>query len=232
MTPQTNDLHGFFITLDQHQAVRFMNRKTCIEHLQSGDVQLQEKASVLFHFIDDAYSVLPILIEKAQAVNVERGPIDIHASNFVGYAVKQSARLVRKQGYSEADTFHRRIKDWILELNYCSELNVAAHSVTALGDLWTPPESMRERLIELAQNQIRPDNPLEYPGGTVRCLAFRELSSRDRETALTLVDTPARHEFVSFINQHLELYRVKYPNNVKVPTALKAEIAWLPNANA
>ena len=207
-----------------------MNRNKCIEHLESGDGKLQEKAALLFHLVDDGYSILPLMVEKAKAIDVNNGPIELSASNFVGYAAKQSARLIRQQGYSRADEFHRRIKDWIFGLNYCSEINAAGHSVTALGNLWTPPESVRERLIELAGGDVRSDNPLEHPGGTMRCLAFRELSSLDRETAIRLIDTPARYDFETFIDHRLDYYRTNFPKNVKAPKALKSEIAWLTDA--
>ena len=209
-----------------------MKRNTCIEHLRSGDPKLQEKATLLLHLVDDAYSILPLMIREAQAVDTSIGPIELSASNFVGYAAKQSARLIRQQGYSDTDKFHRRLKEWIFELNYCSELNAAGHSIAALGNLWTPPESVRERLIELTASDVRSDNPLEYPGGTIRCLAFRELSSLDRETAIRLIDTPARYDFETFINHKLDYYRTRFPKNAKALKTLKAEIAWLPDTCA
>ena len=203
-----------------------MSIETLIKQLKFGDPPFQSRAAALLQLENGAYPVLPLLVKKAREIDVNNGPIDIHSSNFVGEAAKTAAKQIRKIGYSENDEFHRHVKDWILELNYCSEINAAAHSVTALGDLWTPPESVRTRLIELVHIQRRPDNLLDHPG-TVRGLAYRELSSRDRETAQRLIDTPARREFQEFINYLLDIYRIEYPNNKNMPQRLWTEIAWL-----
>ena len=203
-----------------------------INQLKSNDWGLQLNATLL-HPLDDetAYSIMPLMIEKAKEVDVDHGAIDIKASSFVGRSATNAARLIRERGYSDQDKFHREVRDWILELNYCSEINVAAHSVIALGNLWVPPESVRTRLIELVNIQRRSDNELEHPG-TIRGTAFRQLASRDRKTAQQLIDTPARREFQESIIHQLEIYGVKYPNNEKVPHDLKAEIEWLTDANA
>ena len=205
-----------------------------IKQLNSDDPPLQSRAALFLRLegdIHSAYSVLPLLIKKARKVDVENGHIDLHSSNFVGEAAKTSPRLIRKVGYSEENDLHRLVLNWVFDLNYCSELNAAAHSVAALGELWLPPESVRTRLIEMVHIHRRPDNKLEHPG-TVRALAFRELASRDRETAKKLIDTSARQEFVGFMNYQIEEHRKRHPNNETVRPKYRAEIDWLNNADA
>ena len=208
-----------------------MKIETCIEHINSEDPRLQCKAAVLMRLEDYANSILPLLVERAKQVDVDAGEIEINYSNFVGEAAKTSAKLIRKIGCNDHSEFHRQVKNWILELNYCSELNAAAHSVSALGDLWTPPELVRTRLIDLVHVERRPDNKPEN-AGTIRGLAFRELTSRDREAARLLINTPARRDFEEFINYQLDYYRSKYPNNNNMPQRLWSEIAWLDKADA
>jgi len=171
------------------------------------------------------------MVEKAREVDVTNGTTDIHSSNFVGRAARNAARAIRKRGYSNQDEFHINVVDWIFELNHCSELNVAGYSVQALGDLWIPPDSVRERLIELVHTNRRPDNPQDNTG-TIRGEAYRVLSRRDRETAKQLLNTPARIEFQRHVNRCLDKYRVRFPNNKNVPRDLEAEIAWLTDTNA
>ena len=51
-------------------------------------------------------------------------------------------------------------------------------------------------------------------------------------TARQLIDMPAREEFQNFIAHLLDEYRVKYPNNKKVPQNLKDEVEWLKDEGA
>jgi len=211
-----------------------MLKEVWIKRLKSNDRTLQLNATMLHPLDkdDDAvYSILPLMVEKAREVDVNNGATDIHSSTFVGRAATNAARGIRKRGYSNRDEFHRLVVDWILELNHCSDLNVAGYSVRALGCLWVPPDSIRERLLELVHANRRPDNPKDNLG-SIRGLAYRMLSQRDRAAAKQLIDTPARVDFQNQINAELEMYRVKYPNNENVPRDLEAEIGWLSDAGA
>ena len=209
-----------------------MLRDIWIKKLESNNRGTQLSATCLHPLDrdDDAvYSIMPLMVEKAMEVDVHSGPIDLISATFVGRAAKNAARSIRQQGYSDRDEFHRQVAGWIFELNYCSELNTAALSVEALGELWVPPKSVRKRLIELVHSERRADN--QQPG-TIRAIAYRMLSKRDRDTAKQLIDTPARKEFQSGINELLQRYRLEFPNNANVPQGLWSEIAWLEDANA
>jgi len=202
-----------------------------IEQLNSGDRALQCNVAIFagLQFEDKAYPILPLMIEKAREVDVYNGQIDLHSSNFVGYTTRTTARLIKRRGFSRTDEFHREVLDWIFSLNYCTELNVAAHSVHALGELWIPPESVRQRLIELVHDERCQDN---QPHNSIRGLAYQMLSRLDRTIARNLIDTAARHDFQNAINHRLEEYRIKYPHNDNVPRDLQAEIGWLSSENA
>ena len=208
-----------------------MDTETLIKRLESKDRRYQCHAAIFAPLEDRNYSILPLMIDKAQEVDINHPSIDLDSSNFVGLTARAAAKLIRRRDYSSRDPLHLRAKDWILKLNYCTDMNIAGHSVNALGDLWIPPDSIRERLIQLVHTQCRPENQDKYPS-TIRALAYRMLSLRDRDTARQLIDMPARKEFQNLIAHLLDEYRIKYPNNEKVPHNLRDEVEWLKDEDA
>ena len=192
--------------------------------LESNDRRRQVQAAHFAQYEDGAYDLLPLMIKKAKEIDVDHGPIDLVSSNFLGSAIQTSAKLIRRRGFNENDGFQQEVLDCIFELNFCSELNVAACSIYALGEWWIPPERVRDRIIELVHIDRRPDNT--HPN-TIRGIAFRMLARHDSDAAIQLIHTPAKQDFENAINYWLKEYREKYPDNDGTPNTIKSDVEWL-----
>ena len=119
----------------QHSHEDPMDTETLIKRLESKDRRYQCHAAISAPLEDENYSILPLVIDKAQEVDVNHPSNDLDSSNFVGLTARAAAKLIRRRNYSSGDPLHIRAKDWILKLNYCTDMNIAGHSVDALGDL-------------------------------------------------------------------------------------------------
>ena len=179
---------------------------------------------------DKAYSEIPNFVRLAKQVFSNDGTFEQDTQNFVvGTSIRTAAKLIRKRGYQKNEELHGSVLNWILDLNHCYNLSVAAVSIYALGDWWTPPETVRQRLIELVHLKRRPDNqhPVTLPG-----IAYRVLTQRDPKTALQLTETPARLDFEKAIKHWVRQYRIEHPDNDRLPNTLSGDVKWLAeNAN-
>ena len=93
-----------------------------------------------------------------------------------------------------------------------------------LGEWWTPPDSVRQRLLELLQLERRPEN--DHPN-TLRGIAYRMLIGNDSAVARSFAHTAARTDFENAINHWVHQYRAKHPENDKLPDTLSVDSIWL-----
>ena len=170
------------------------------------------------------YPILPFLIRSARTADPTAKDYDL----FLNSALRSTAVLINKRGYDPNESLHCDALQWFLSSSVSDNIEIAASSIWALGDLGIPPYEVRDQLEMLIQTDARTkndDNP-----NTCRAVAFRMLARLDRETAGKYIDSAASREFQNAIAYWLEHYRVNYPTNDNVPRNLRAESEWLHDA--
>ena len=169
------------------------------------------------------YDILPLLLHSAKTADSNAKGYE----QFISNALRAAGALVNSFGYDSNDSVHAEVVNWIFESNESDNIEIAASSIWALGDLGVPPSSVQNRLEMLITSPPRrkPDNP-----NTCRAVAFRMLARLDREAAREYVDSPACTEFREAVSSWFDYYKTKYPNNNNIPQELYYETEWLENA--
>ena len=169
------------------------------------------------------YPLVPLLIRSAKTADTAVA----HYDSFMLQALRTTAMLINRFGYDPDTAVHRDAIDWIFQSNASNNIEVAAGSIWALGDLGVPPTSVCDRLEELvvAEPRRKGDSP-----NTCRALAFRMLARLERETAKKYINSPACSEFRAAISFWFDDLKNRYPDNANLPQELYNETQWLGHA--
>ena len=197
---------------------RNMQLKYYIRSLYSR--RLRDRSSAA-HFLQQEelshYPILPLLIRSAKTADQAAERYD----DFLLNALRATAVLIKKRGFDPNDSLHSDALDWIVSSSVSENIEVAAGSIWALGDLGVPPSAVRDQLESLIVSDARRKNG-DHPN-TCRAVAFRMLARIDRETAFKYVGSAACREFRETVAYWLD----KHPTWI---SKLRAESEWLENA--
>jgi hypothetical protein len=189
--------------------------------LNSSSVRDQWEAA-LFLRSEGANGVayLPLLLQKCQAIDSTE-ILDRHNETLLGFGAMTLGGLIAESGYNADDPLHNQILQWIIESTNSPNINVAGHSVYALGGLGRESSAARERLCEIANADLRGD---EHKDVSLRAVALRLVRRIDPASAATFVDAPAFDEYAHAVEHWIASEASK---NSATRLELERELAWL-----
>lgn len=163
---------------------------------------------------------LPLLLQKCQAIDSSRN-LDRYEEALLGFGASTLGGIISESGFTAGDPLHEKILRWIIESTRSPNINVAGHSVYALGGLGRDSSAARERLCEIASSDLRGD---EHKDVSLRAVALRLVRRIDPALAATFIDTPAFDEYVHAVEHWIATDASK---NTETLLELERELAWL-----
>ncbi len=163
---------------------------------------------------------LPLLLQKCQAIDSSK-TLDRHEETLLGFGAMTLGGLIADSGFNAGDPLHTQILQWIIESTKSRNINVAGHSVYALGGLGRESSAARERLCEISNSDLRGD---EHKDVSLRAVALRLVRRIDPALAATFVNAPAFDEYVYAVEHRIATEASK---NSETRLELERELAWL-----
>lgn len=152
-------------------------------------------AATLGELGPDGIEYLPRLFELVRAYYLRIPHEDIRTVQVVAWGSRSMGTLVHCAGYNGG--IHDSILSWLLKLSHDPHPLLAELAVWGLGDLGTPPEAARERLLQIAKGSLRPREPTH---ATIRSVAFRMLARTSRQDAERLRHSSPAEEYLRSVD--------------------------------
>ena len=125
--------------------------------LNSPSVKDQSEAALFLRSEGaNGITLLPLLLQKCQAIDSSRD-LDRYEEALLGFGASTMSGVITDFGFNAGDLLHDKILRWILESTQSPNINVAGHSVYALGGLGRESPAARERLCDIANSDLRGD---------------------------------------------------------------------------
>ncbi|WP_145173293.1 hypothetical protein [Rubripirellula lacrimiformis] len=192
--------------------------------LSSSDFRSHWWAAVqLMNVGADGLAHLPRLLDLCERFDHQSRLTDREES-FILYGARSSGRIVHSVGYSDRESLHQRVANWIMSLVDSPNIQVAAAGTWGMGELGVPPASISKRLHELIGSDERFDATGKH---SLRSIAFRMLARIDRDAAAQLVESTACHEYIADVRQWIAASRARPANHYDREPELLAEAGWL-----
>jgi hypothetical protein len=181
-----------------------------------------QSAAALFLRSEGAKGItlLPLLLQKCKAIDASK-ELDRYEEALLGFGASTMSGLITESGFNAGDSLHDKILRWILESTQSPNINVAAHSVYALGGLGGESSAARERLCDIANSDLRGD---EDEHVSLRAVALRLVRRIDPILAARFVNTPAFDEYVHAVEHWIATDASK---NAETRVELEHELDWL-----
>ncbi|WP_430451002.1 hypothetical protein [Rhodopirellula europaea] len=167
--------------------------------------------------------LLPVVYRLCREIDLN-GELDQAEYGFLLSAVRSIGCVIHSIGFDPTDDLHVEFVDWTIALTHCSDNELRAIGIWTLGDLEIPPESVRERLIELVGSD-RYGNDHEQT--TCRSIAFRMLARVSQKSAAEFVGTEACNEYLQSMDLWLRRNAERPNGHYDHGPELEAEVAWL-----
>lgn len=189
--------------------------------LDSPSVRHQAEAALFLRSEGvNGVTYLPLLLQKCRAIDASKD-LDRYEETLLGFGAMTLGGIITESGFNASDPLHDKILRWIIESTQSPNINVAGHSVYALGGLGRDSSAAREQLCAIANSDLRGD---EHRDVSLRAVALRLVRRIDPALAATFVDAPAFDEYVHAVEHWIATNPSKNP---EAQLELERELTWL-----